>query len=91
MVYLVDRDQNGNLRRLRMAQRLQRLRHDAVIGGNHQHHDVGDIGAPGAHGAERGMTRRVEKSDLSQAFFRIGMGDGNRVGADVLGDAAGFT
>ena len=63
--------------------RLDRLRHDAVVGSDHQHDDVGDVGAAGAHRGERGVARRVDERD--QALRRLDL-----VGADVLGDAAGL-
>ena len=90
MVNLVDGDQDGNLGRLRVAERLERLRHDAVIGRHDQHDDVRDIRAARAHGAERRMAGRVEERDLRQLVFALGVREGNRVGADVLRDAAGF-
>ena len=58
-----------------------RLRHDAVVGRHHQDDDVGHLGAAGAHGGERLVARRVEEGDLPAAHV-------DRVGADVLGDAA---
>ena len=45
LVDLVDGDDDRNLRRARVMDRLHRLRLDAVIGGDHQHHEVGDLGA----------------------------------------------
>ncbi len=49
LVDLVDRDDDRNARRLGMADRFDGLRHDAVIGRHHQHHDVGDFRAARAH------------------------------------------
>src|SRR6266513_667599 len=49
MVGFVDRDDGWHLGRLRMAQSFERLRHDAVVGRNDQHHDVRHVGAAGAH------------------------------------------
>ena len=40
------------------------LRHDAVIGGHHQHDDIGDLGAARAHRGKGGMAGRVEEGDL---------------------------
>ena len=67
-----------------MADRLERGRHDAVIGGNDENDDVGDIRSARAHGGEGFMARRVEESDGLGAAL-------DRVGTDVLGDAPGFT
>ena len=65
-----------------MADRLDRLLHDAVVGGDHQHDDVGDVGAARPHRGERLVARRVDEGDLLAAF------QGDAVGADMLGDAA---
>ena len=66
-----------------MVHRLERLRHDAVVGGHHQHDDVGDLGAAGAHQREGLVARRVEEHDAPRADVHV-------VGADVLRDPAGF-
>ena len=61
-----------------------RLRHDAVIGGHNEHDDIGDLRAACAHGAERGVARRIEKGDA------LAIRQAHLIGADVLGDAAMF-
>ena len=66
-----------------MVDGLDGLRHDAVVGGHHQHDDVGDLGAAGAHGRERLVARRVDERDL----LAVDLHDRR---ADVLGDAAGL-
>ena len=83
-VDLVDGDDDRRLRRLGMADRLDRLLHDAVIGRDDQHHDVGDIGAARTHRGKGLMARRIDKGDLLAAP------QGDAIGADMLGDAAGF-
>ena len=60
-----------------------RLRHDAVVGGDDDDRDVGDLGAAGAHRRERLVARGVEEGD------RLALGV-DLVGADVLGDATGL-
>ena len=85
LVDLVDRHDHRNLGGLGVIDRLDRLRHHAVIGRDHQDHDVGHLGAAGAHRGERGVARRVDEGDLLAAFRR-----GHLIGADMLGDAAGF-
>ena len=84
-VDLVDRHDNRHIRRFRVFDRLDRLRHHAVIGGHHQHHNVGHPGAAGTHGGKRLMARRVEEGDLrTRRQF-------NGIGADMLGNAASLT
>ena len=63
---------------------LDRLRHHAVIGGDDEHDDIGDLGATRAHGSEGGVAGRVDEGNLG-ARWR-----GYLIGADMLGDAAGF-
>ena len=62
----------------------ERLRHDAVVGGHHQHHDIGDLGAAGAHAGERFVAGRIDEHDLAAVLLDV-------IGADVLGDSAGFS
>ncbi len=83
LVDLVDRDDDRHAGLLGVVDRLDGLRHHAVVGGDHQHDDVGHLGAAGAHRGERLVARRVEEDDV--APVRV-----NLVGADVLGDAAGL-
>ena len=54
----------GTLGGLGVVDGLDRLRHDAVVGRDHQHDDVGDVGAAGAHGGEGLVAGRVEEGDL---------------------------
>ena len=90
MIDLVDRDDDRHLGGLGMVQGFERLRHDAVIRRDDQHDDVGDVRAARAHGAEGGVAGRIEEGDLRQFVLPFRMREGNRVGADVLRDAAGF-
>ena len=61
---LVDRDHDRHAGRLGVIDRLDGLRHHAVVGGDHQHHDVGHLGAARAHGVEGLVAGRVEEADL---------------------------
>ena len=83
LVDLVDGDDDRHLGRLGVIDRLDGLRHDAVVGGHHQDDDVGNVGAAGAHGGEGGVAGRVDEGDLLAVALDL-------VGADVLGDAAGL-
>ncbi len=82
LVDLVDRNDQRNIGRPGVIDGLDGLRHDAVIGGHHQHNDIGHLGAASAHGGERGVTRRVDKRD------RIAPVGHHLISADMLGDAA---
>ncbi len=81
LVDLVERDDDRDLGRLRVADRLERLGHDPVVGGDHHDRDVGHPRAAGAHRGERLVTRRVEEHDALAVLDDF-------AGADVLGDAA---
>ena len=70
--------------RFRVLDRLDRLRHHAIVRRHHEDDDVCSVGAAGAHRREGRVARRVEKGDLL-AGFQL-----NLIGADVLGDAASF-
>ena len=65
LIDLVDRHNDRHVRCPGVIDRLLRLRHDAVIGGNDQDDDVGDAGASGAHQGEGGVARGVEKHDVA--------------------------
>ena len=82
-VDLVDGDDDRHVGGAGVRDRLLRLRHDAVVGGDDEHRDVGDLRAAGAHGGERLVARRVEEGD--PAAVDLGL-----VGADVLRDPAGL-
>ena len=71
----------------RVVERLDRLRHHAVVGRHHQHGDVGRLGAPGAHGGERLVARGVDEGDRPLVAVDLGR---HLVGADRLGDAPGL-
>ena len=83
-VDLVDRDHDRHPGRAGVRDRLDRLRHDAVVGGDHQDDDVGDLGAARPHLGERRVARRVDER------HRLAGAEVDLVGADVLGDAAGL-
>src|SRR5690242_15049821 len=87
LVDLVDRHDDRHARRLRVVQRLGRLRLHAVVGRDHQDHQVGGLGPAGPHGREGLVTRGVNEGDLALVAVYLGL---HLVGADVLGDAAGF-
>ena len=57
------------------------LRLDAVVRGDHEHHDVGDADAARPHERERLVTGRVEEGDLAATLLDL-------IGADVLRDPA---
>ena len=83
LVDLVDRNHDRHLGRSRMIDGLQRLRHHAVIGADHQNDDICDLGAPGTHPGKRFVAGSVDENDLFAVMRHLR-------GADVLGNAAGF-
>src|SRR5699024_8413233 len=83
----IDGDDDGHVGRFGVIERLHGLRHDTVVSGDHQYGDVGDLGAAGTHGGERLVTGGVDEGQRPAGTF---MGDGDLVGADVLGDTTGL-
>ena len=90
LVDLVDRDDDRHICCLGVINGFQRLRHHAVIGRNHQHHDVGDLRPTRAHAGEGLVTGRIEEDDLATKRRRVLVGDRHFVCADMLGDSARF-
>ena len=66
LVDLVERHHDRHVGRLGVVDRLDGLRHDAVVGGDHQHDDVGDLGAAGTHLGERRVAGGVDERDLAR-------------------------
>ena len=66
-----------------MIDGFQRLWHDAIIGSDNQHDDVGYLCASGAHSGKRLVTWRIDEYDLAAILLDM-------VRADMLRDAAGF-
>ena len=87
LVDLVDRDHDRHVGRLGVVERLDRLRHHAVVGRHHEHRDVGGLRTAGTHGGERLVTRGVDEGDLALVAVDLGR---DLVGTDVLGDATGL-
>ena len=83
LVDLVDGHDDGHAGGSGVIDGFEGLRHDAVVGRHHQDHDVGDLGAAGAHARERFVAGRVDEDDLAAVLLDL-------VGADVLRDAAGL-
>src|SRR3954471_6953830 len=87
LVDLVDGDDNRDVSRLRVVERLDGLRHHAVVGGDDEDRDVRDLRTTGTHGGERLVARCVDEGDRAVLVLdrRVHL-----VGTDVLGDAAGL-
>ncbi len=83
-VDLVDRHDHRHLGGLGVVDRLDGLRHDAIVRRHDEHDDVRDLGAARPHGRERGMAGRVDEGHGAAVRRR------HLVGPDMLGDAAGF-
>ena len=83
LVDLVDGNHDRHVRRLRVVDGLDGLRHDAVVRRHDQDDDVGHLGAASTHGGKRLVARGVDEGDLTA----VDVDDGS---ADVLRDAAGL-
>ena len=85
LVDLVDCDDDRDVGRLSVVERLDGLRLHPVVSSHDQHRDVGDLGPAGTHGREGLVTGGVDEGDLADAAL-----DGvvHLVRADVLRDTA---
>ena len=84
LVHLVDGHDQRHLGRLGMGNRLNRLGHDGIVSGNHQHNNVGHIRTARPHRGKGGVARGVEEGqNLPLIGFHL-------IGTDVLGDTTGF-
>ena len=87
LVNFIQRNNNRNARSLGVVDALNTLRHDAVVRGNDQHNNVGDLGAARAHVGEGLVARRINKGD--DAIFIAGF-DRSLKRARCLRDSAGL-
>ena len=69
-VDLVDGDDDRHLRGLRVIDGFDGLRHDSVVGGDDDDHDVGDFGTASTHAGERFVAGGVEEYDLASVGGR---------------------
>ena len=90
LVDLVDGDDDRHLGGAGVVDGFEGLGHDAVVGCDDDDDDVGDLGSAGTHAGEGLVTGGIEEDDLAAEGGGVGLGDVDLVGADVLGDAAGF-
>src|SRR3546814_5362578 len=59
------------------------LRHYTVVGSHHQNDDIGCLGTASTHGGKRFVARSIQEGHHAALGLDV-------VGADVLGNAAGF-
>jgi hypothetical protein len=82
---LVDGDDDGHTRTLGVRDGFNGLRHDLVVGRDHDDDDVRDLRTTCTHGREGLVTRRIEEGDGALARHL------HVVGTDVLRNATRFT
>ncbi len=82
-VDLVKRHHDRHAGCLGVGDGLDGLRHHAVVGGDDQDDDIGDVGASGAHRGKRLVSRCVNERDRAAVGLDL-------IGANVLGDATAF-
>ncbi len=83
LIHLVDRHDDGDAGGLGVVDGFDRLRFDAVLGGDDEDGNIRDHRAAGTHGGERLMARGIEEGDGLALDLHL-------IGADVLRDAAGL-
>jgi hypothetical protein len=82
-VDFVDSDNHRDAGRSGVIDGFEGLGHDAIVGGDDEHNDIGDLGSAGAHAGERLVAGRIDEDDLAAVFLNV-------ISADVLGNTAGF-
>src|SRR5699024_8165322 len=83
LINLIDRHDDLNACRFRMADRLYSLRHYAVVGGHYENRDICGVGAAHTHSCKSLVARGVQESDL--LFVDL-----HHISPDVLSDSAGL-
>ena len=75
LVDLVDGHDDRHVGGLGVVDGFEGLRHDAVVGCDHDDDDVGDLGAAGTHAGEGFVARGVEEDDLAAGSGRAFLGE----------------
>ena len=91
LVDLVHRHDDRHVRRLRVVDRFQRLRHHAIVRRHYDDNDIRDLRAAGAHPRKRFVPRRIQEHNLAPERRRIRLRDLHLVRADVLRNSASLT
>ena len=84
LVDLVDRNNHRHLGGLGVVNRLNRLRHYAVIRCNNQHDNIGNFRATCTHLRKGGVARGIDEGDFCTIWSN------HLIGTNMLGNAAGF-
>ena len=83
LIHLVHGHDELDVGGLGVVDGLDRLGHDAVIGGDDQNCNIGHVGTAGAHGGERLVARGIQESDEAVVDLDL-------ICTDGLSDAAGL-
>ena len=84
LIHLVDCNDQRHIGRTRMLDSFYRLRHDTVIGGNHQHHDIRGLSTTRTHRGKCCVTRCIKECNRAVFCFCL-------VGTNMLGNTASLT
>ena len=79
----IDGNHHRYARRFRMGNGFDGLRHHAVVGCDHENHDIGCFRTARTHGGKRFVTRSIQEGNHAARGFNV-------VCTDVLGNAARF-
>ena len=91
LIDLVDGDDDGYAGGLGVVDRLDGLRHDAVVGSHDQNDDVGHLGAASTHGRKGRVTGGIDEGDLAVVDHDLRSADSLRNAARLAGSDAGVT
>ena len=83
LINFVHRNDQRYLRRFRVLDSFDSLRHHAVVCRHDQNHDIRRLRTTSTHRSKRGVTRGIQEGDHTVVGFNV-------VRTDVLGNAARF-
>ncbi len=86
LVDLIQGHHDRHVGGLGMADGFFRLRHHTVVGGDHEHGNIGDVGTASTHVGEGLVTGRIDEGDATIVAVDLGV---DLVRTDVLRDPAG--
>ena len=80
-IHLVNRDHDRHAGCSCMRYRFDRLRHNPIIGGDHQDNNIGRLGATGTHGGKGRVSWCVQEGNHAAGRFHM-------VGTNMLSNTA---
>ena len=87
LINLIDRNHDRHVGSLGMVDGFHGLRHHTIVGGNHQHRNVGGFCTTSTHGGKCLVTRGIQESNLTFCVVNVHL---HLICANTLSDATGL-